>query len=157
MSEKDFLSLLKEHQNIIYKLVHLYANTEEDKKDLYQEIVLQAWKTYSAFRGDAKFSTWLYRLCLNTIFTIQRKTNRIEYTDTAKFEETYFTASGNDEVDRLYKAIRTFPETERAIISLHLDGYDNKEVGGLIGITANLVGVKLHRIKQQLATLLKNI
>ena len=157
MSEKEFLSQLKEHQNIIYKLVHLYANTEEDKKDLYQEIVLQAWKTYSAFRGDAKFSTWLYRLCLNTIFTIQRKTNRIEYTDTTKFEETHFTPSGNDEADRLYKAIRTLPETERAIISLHLDGYDNKEVSELLGITPNLVGVKLHRIKQQLATLLKDI
>ena len=157
MSEKEFLSQLKEHRNIIYKLVHLYANTEEDKKDLYQEIVLQAWKTYSAFRGDAKFSTWLYRLCLNTIFTIQRKTKRIEYTDTAKFEETHFTASGNDEAERLYKAIRTWPETERALISLHLDGYDNREVGELLGITPNLVGVKLHRIKQQLATLLKNI
>ncbi|MEO6670224.1 MAG: sigma-70 family RNA polymerase sigma factor [Ferruginibacter sp.] len=157
MSEKEFLAKLKEHQNIIYKLVHLYANTEEDKKDLYQEIVLQAWKTYAAFRGDSKFSTWLYRLCLNTIFTIQKKTNRIDYTDTAKFEETYFTTSGNDEVDRLYKAIRTLAETERAIISLHLDGYDNKEVSELLGVTPNLVGVKLHRIKQQLATLLKNI
>lgn len=157
MSEKEFLAQLTENQNIIYKLVHLYANTEEDKKDLYQEIVLQAWKTYSSFRGDAKFSTWLYRLCLNTIFTLQRKTNRIEYTDTAKYEETHFTTSGNDEVDRLYKAIRTLTETERAIISLHLDGYDNKEVGDLIGITANLVGVKLYRIKQQLAALLKDI
>jgi RNA polymerase sigma-70 factor (ECF subfamily) len=157
VSEKEFLSQLKEHQNIIYKLVHLYANTEEDKKDLYQEIVLQAWKTYSTFRGDAKFSTWLYRLCLNTIFTIQKKTNRIDYTDTNQFEETHFTNSGNDDVNRLYKAIRTLPETERAIISLHLDGYDNKEVSEVLGITANLVGVKLHRIKQQLATLLKNI
>ena len=157
MSEKEFLSQLKAHQNIIYKLVHLYANSEEDKKDLYQEIVLQAWKTYESFRGDAKFSTWLYRLCLNTIFTIQRKTNRIEYTDTAKFEETYITKSFNDEVDRLYKAIRTLPETERAVVSLHLDGYDNKEVGEILGITANLVAVKIHRIKQQLALLLKNI
>ena len=157
MNEKEFLSQLKEHQNIIYKLVHLYANTEEDKKDLYQEIVLQAWKTYFSFRGDARFSTWLYRLCLNTIFTIQKKTNRIQYTDTAKFEERHFTASGNDEGDRLYKAIRTLPETERAIVSLHLDGYDNKEAGELLGITPNLVGVKLHRIKPQLAMVLKNI
>ena len=157
MIEQEFLSQIKEHQNIIYKLVHIYATTEEDKKDLYQEIVLQAWKSYSAFRGEAKFSTWLYRLCLNTILTIRRKINRIEYTDTAKFESDYVTTSASDELDRLYKAIRTLPETERAIISLNLDGYDNKEVGELLGITANLVGVKLHRIKQQLATLLKNI
>ena len=157
MSEKDFLSRLKEHQNIIYKLVHLYANSEEDKKDLYQEIVFQAWKTYSAFRGDSKFSTWLYRLCLNTIFTIQRKTNKIEYTDIARFEEIHFSNANNYEVDRLYKAIRTLNEMERAIISLHLDGYDNKEISELIGISANLVAVKFYRIKQQLAKLLKNI
>lgn len=157
MSEQAFLSQLKEHQNIIYKLVHLYANSEEDKKDWYQEILLQAWKSYPAFRGEAKFSTWLYRVCLNTIFTIQKKTNRIDYTDTAKYEQAYATHPGNDEAERLYKAIRTLSETERAVISLHLDGYDNKEISSFLGITANLVGVKLHRAKQQLATLLKNI
>ena len=157
MSEKEFLSQLKEHQNIIYKLVHLYATSEEDKKDLYQEILFQAWKTYSSFRREAKFSTWLYRLSLNTIFTIQRKTNKVEYTDTTKYEEQLITTSSDDEKERLYKAIRTLSETERAIVSLHLDGYDNKEAGELLGITANLVGVKLHRAKQQLTTLLKNI
>ena len=62
-----------------------------------------------------------------------------------------------DEKERLCKAIRTLPETERAIISLHLDGYDNKEVSELLGITANSVGVKLHRAKQHLTTVLKNI
>jgi RNA polymerase sigma factor (sigma-70 family) len=157
VSEKEFLTRIKEHQNIIYKLVRLYATREEDKKDLYQEIVLQAWKAYSSFRGESKFSTWLYRLCLNTIFTIQRKTNRIDYTDTASYEGQLITTSVNDEKERLYKAIRTLPETERAVISLHLDGYDNKEVSELLGITANLVGVKLHRAKQQLTTLLKDI
>jgi RNA polymerase sigma-70 factor (ECF subfamily) len=157
VSEKEFLSQLKEHQNIIYKLVHLYANSEEDKKDLYQEILFQAWKTYTSFREEAKFSTWLYRLSLNTIFTIQRKTNKIEYTDTTKYEEQLVTVAVNDEKERLYKAIRTLSETERAIVSLHLDGYDNREVSELLGITANLVGVKLHRAKQQLTTLLKNI
>jgi RNA polymerase sigma factor (sigma-70 family) len=157
VSEKEFLSHLQEHQNIIYKLVQLYANTQEDKKDLYQEIVFQAWKTYTAFRGEAKFGTWLYRVCIHTIFTVKRKTNRIQYTDTDKFEECHFTTSGNDDADRIYRAIRTLKETERAIVSLHLDGYDNKDIGELIGITANLVGVKLHRVKQQLATLLKNI
>jgi RNA polymerase sigma-70 factor (ECF subfamily) len=157
VSEKEFLARIKEHQNIIYKLVRLYATREVDKKDLYQEIVLQAWKAYSSFRGESKFSTWLYRLCLNTIFTIQRKTNRIDYTDTASYEGQLITTSVNDEKELLYKAIRNLPETERAVISLHLDGYDNKEVSELLGITANLVGVKLHRAKQQLTTLLKGI
>ena len=157
MSEKEFLSQIKEHQNVIYKLVHLYATSEEDKKDMYQEILFQAWKTYPSFRGEAKFSTWLYRLSLNTIFTFQRKTNKIVYTDTMKYEDQLTSISANDEKERLYKAIRTLSETERAIVSLHLDGYDNKEVSELLGITANLVGVRLHRAKQQLTTLLKHI
>lgn len=156
MNEAEFLAQLKKHQNIIYKLVHLYAHSEEDKKDLYQEIVLQAWKTIPSFRGEAKFSTWLYRVCLNTIFALQRKENRIEYTDTARYEQQLITTSAHDEVERLYVAIRTLPETERAIVSLHLDGYANLEIGTMLGITANLVGVKLHRAKTQLATLLKN-
>lgn len=157
MSEKEFLSSLEVHQNIIYKLVHLYAVSEEDKKDLYQEIVLQAWKSFPAFRREAKFSTWLYRLCLNTIFTLQRKTAKIDYTDTLQYEAKLVTTNPSDEKERLYKAIRTLPETERAILSLHLDGYDNREVAELLGITANSVGVKLHRAKGQLTTLLKDI
>lgn len=157
MSEKVFLEQLKEHQHIIYKLVHLYANSQEDKKDLYQEIVLQAWKTYSSFRGDAKFSTWLYRLSLNTIFTITRNRGKVHYTDTTRFEEGFVSTTDWDAKERLYIAIRTLPETERAIISLHLDGYDNKEISEMLGITANLVGVKLHRSKKNLSTLLKNI
>jgi RNA polymerase sigma-70 factor (ECF subfamily) len=156
LSEKEFLAQVKSHQGIIYKLVHLYAKTEEDKKDLYQEILLQAWKTYAAFRGEAKFSTWLYRLCLNTIFTINKKTDRIEYTDTVQYADQYFVDPKGEETEQLYAAIRTLAETERAIVSLHLDGYNNGEIANMIGITANAVGVKLHRAKQQLATLLKS-
>ncbi len=110
-----------------------------------------------SFSWRCKIQHMLYRLCLNTIFSIQRKTNRIEYTDTARYEQHYASTSTTDEAERLCKAIRTLPETERAIISYHLDGYDNKEISELLGISANLVGVKLHRIKQQLATLLKDI
>jgi RNA polymerase sigma-70 factor (ECF subfamily) len=157
VGEKVFLSQLKAHQNIIFKLVHLYANSAEDKKDMYQEIVLQAWKTYPAFRGDARFSTWLYRLSLNTIFTFKRNSGKVQYIDTATFEEGVPSTTDWDDKERLYQAIRTLSETERAIISLHLDGYDNQEISEMLGITSNLVGVKLHRSKKHLSTLLKNI
>ena len=141
----------------MYKLVHLYAVSEEDKRDIYQEIVLQAWKGYSSFKGEAKFSTWLYRLCLNTIFTLQRKPQKITYGDIQHLEAHFVITGKNEDAERLYKAIRTLPETDRAIVSLHLDGYDNKEISALLGITSNLVGVKLHRAKQQLGSILKDI
>lgn len=156
MSDKEFLLQVQAHQGIIYKLVHLYAMDEEEKKDLYQEILLQAWKAYPTFRAESKFSTWLYRLSLNTIFTIQKKTNRIEYTDATLPDQQYIIDNTADDKEQLYLAIRTLSETERAIISLHLDGYDNQEIAQLIGITPNAVGVKMFRAKQQLSVLLKS-
>jgi RNA polymerase sigma-70 factor (ECF subfamily) len=156
LSEKEFLTQLQEHQHIIYKLAHLYASSPEDKKDLYQEIVLQAWKGFASFRREAKFSTWLYRLCLNTIFTIQRKVSKVEYTDTAKYADLYVVSSGDEEAERLYQAIRQLPQTDRAIVSMHLDGYDNLEIAITLGMTPNHIGVRLHRARQQLAKLLSS-
>lgn len=155
MSEKEFLSQIKTHQAIIYKLVHLYAQSEEDKKDLYQETLLQAWKGFPFFRRESSFGTWLYRVSLNTIFTLQRRTSNVHYTDTTSLEDKLVTAP-TDDAESLYKAIRTLPETERAIVSLHLDGYKNNEISELLGINGNAIGVKLHRAKKQLANLLKD-
>lgn len=157
MSEKDFLAKLKEHQGIIYKLVLLYASGTEDRKDLYQEILYQAWKSYPMFRGDSRFSTWLYRLCLNTIFTSQKKVSKIEYTDAGLEERLAGEDDSAGDSQRLYQAMRTLPETERAVVSLHLDGYSNQEIASILGITPNHAGVKFHRAKQQLAKMLNDI
>ena len=146
MSEAAFLEQVRQNQGIIYKLVGLYATDAEEKKDLYQEIVLQAWKGWPSFRQEAKFSTWLYRICLNTILTQRRKQHRIDYKDSL---ESISPAVQNKVVQQ------EDAETDRAIISMHLDGYDNPEIGDMMGISNNHVAVKLHRIKQQLSQLLK--
>lgn len=158
MSEAQFLEAVKNSQGIIYKLVGLYASDAEERKDLYQEVLLQAWRSWSSFRGEAKFSTWLYRICLNTILTQKRKVNRIDYLESLEPVEHLATDSTNhkkEEIERLRRAIRTLPETDRALISMHLDGYENSEIADVLGITVNHVAVKLHRCKQQLANLLK--
>ncbi len=156
MSEAKFLEQVRQNQGIIFKLVGLYANDAEEKKDLYQEVLLQAWKSWPSFRQEAKFSTWLYRICLNTIFTQKRKPQRVEYPTSL---ETISPAIQNsfaqqEDVARLRLAIRRLPETDRAIISMNLDGYENSEVAEILGISNNHVAVKLHRIKQQLGNLL---
>lgn len=156
MNESQFLAQVRDNQGIIYKLVSLYANDAEEKKDLYQEILLQAWKGISSFRGDAKFSTWLYRICLNTIFTQKRKKHRIVYRDSLEDISPVVPHQSvqAEESARLQLAITRLSEIDRAIISMHLDGYDNGEIAEMMGISNNLVSVKLHRIKQQLANLL---
>lgn len=157
MSEAQFLEEIRQNQGIIFKLVGLYANDAEEKKDLYQEILLQAWKSWSAFRNEAKFSTWLYRICLNTILTQKRKPSKIDFTDSLEHLSTSVQnkATQDEDVVRLRLAIRQLAETDRAIISMNLDGYDNNEIAETMGISSNNVAVKLHRIKQQLSNLLK--
>jgi len=156
LSETIFLEQVRQNQGIIYKLVALYANDAEEKKDLYQEVLLQAWKGWPAYRGDAKFSTWLYRICLNTILTQQRKKHPVEYKDSLEDIAPAIQNSSLQKEDaaRLQQAIKRLSEIDRAIISMHLDGYENSEINAMLGISNNHVAVKLHRIKQQLANLL---
>jgi RNA polymerase sigma factor (sigma-70 family) len=87
--EKDFIQTIEQNQKIIHKVCNLYMNNGQDKKDLFQEIVLSAWKGFKNFKGDAKFSTWLYRVSLNTAITFYRKEKR--QIETATYEEQYTT------------------------------------------------------------------
>ncbi len=157
MSEKEFLEQIKQNQGIVYKLVSLYAADAEEKKDLYQEILLQSWKSWKNFRNESKFSTWLYRISLNTILTQKRKASIVDYKDSLDqyTDKLQVDASNNQTIKTLQLAIRRLAETDRAIISMHLDGFENAEISATIGITNNNVAVKLHRIKQQLASYLK--
>jgi len=157
LSETAFLEQIRSNQGIIYKLVGLYATNADEKKDLYQEVLLQTWKAWPSFRGEAKFSTWLYRVCLNTILTQKRKISPIGYNDTLDGINIVIPHPGeaNQDARQLQWAIRQLGEIDRAIISMHLDGYSNSEMAAIIGITNNSVAVKLHRIKQQLINFLK--
>jgi RNA polymerase sigma factor (sigma-70 family) len=156
LDESKFLEQVKQNQGIIYKLVGLYANDAEEKKDLYQEVLLQAWKSWPLFRNESKFSTWLYRICLNTIFTQKRKKHKVDYKESLEdiSPAVQNGVAQKEDVVRLRLAIRQLAETDRAIISMNLDGYENPEIGDMLGISSNHVAVKLHRIKQQLGNLL---
>lgn len=156
-TQDEFLQLLTGHQKIIFKLVNLYATEAESKKDLYQEIVLQAWKAFPSFAGRSKFSTWLYRLSLNTIFTLKRKPHPVDLEEDITNYETIALPTTNEEnKHHLLQVIRRLNEIDRAIISLHLDGYDNSEIGEILGISTNHTSVKLFRVKQKIATLFNN-
>lgn len=158
MREEQFLEQVRQHQGVIYKLVGLYAADAEEKKDLYQEILLQAWKGWPSYRQEAKFSTWLYRICLNTILTQKRKPQRIDYKESLETVAPAVQSSvvRDEDVKRLRMAIRRLSEIDRAIITMNMDGYENAEVADMLGISNNHVSVKLFRIKQQLADLLKS-
>ena len=156
MDEASFLAQIREHQGIIYKVVQMYAVDAEEKKDLYQEVLLQCWKGLRGFRGDARFSTWLYRIALNTVLTIKRKKTVVDFTEDLPAEGAVMPEVWErEEVERLQAAIRLLSETDKAVALLFLDGFDIAEMAEVLGISAAHASVKVYRVKQRLAKRLK--
>ncbi len=157
--EKTFITLLNQHQKIIYKVCNLYMDRHSDREDLFQEITLQAWKAYGSFRGDAKFSTWLYRVALNTAITFFRKEKRkpvIYSTDVVPEQEDDVVDPLAEQVRVMYAAIGELSKIDKAIVMLYLEDYNYNEIGEMMGITANNVAVKMNRIKTRLKEETKN-
>jgi RNA polymerase sigma-70 factor (ECF subfamily) len=157
--EKEFLDLIDEHQNIIHKICLLYCRSISDKDDLYQEILLQLWRSYPSFGRKSAFSTWMYRVALNTAISMTKKFWFFNYTenlpDISVENESLLDLS--EEVKLLYKAISRLAKVEKAIIFLWLEEKSYEEIAGTIGITVKNVSVKLVRIKMKLSEIIKNI
>lgn len=150
MDEKEFLLLVKKHSGIIHKVIFLYVDDPDDKRDLYQEILLQAWKSIARFKRDSTFSTWLYRVALNTVLTHNRKeTNNKELKNSYEVKE-YETPKSSENSDRLLYAIKQLDDINKTIVMLHLEDYSNDEISVVTGLSKGNVSVKLHRIKTQL-------
>jgi RNA polymerase sigma-70 factor, ECF subfamily len=156
--KKEFTEQIDQNKGIIYKVIRLYVHHEDDEKDLFQEILFQAWKSYPRFQGQSKFSTWLYRVGLNTVLTFKRRIKLVEpHEDLSRFNVASTDGNRSDESEALYTAIRMLNEIDRMIVTLHLDGYDNEEIADITGITRNNTAVKLHRIKETLTKKLNAI
>lgn len=158
MEERTFVELIRKHSGVIHKLIYLYVDTAEDKKDLYQEVLFQAWKSIGNFRGQAAFSTWLYRVALNTILTFTRKSRTYEPLENkADMLPAEPAGTQNENSYRLMLAIRQLNDIDKTIITLHLEDYDNGEIAEITGLSKNNVAVKLHRIKDTLTTKLRTV
>lgn len=157
--EKEFTGLINQHKGIIYKVCHLYCHENEDRKDLFQEIVIQLWKAYPNFRNEAKLSTWIYKIALNTALTSLKKEGKNESNKSiseADFEIPAMESIENEHINILYQAIQQLTEIEKAIIMLYLDEKNYDEITDIVGISKTNVGVKLNRIKQKLSKIIKN-
>jgi RNA polymerase sigma-70 factor (ECF subfamily) len=156
--EKRFIDLIKEHQGLIHKVCIMYENDQDDRNDLFQEIVLQLWKSFHTFRGEAKISTWMYRIALNTAISGYRKQSRNVKTE--DLHEMHFNISenaGNDREDDFHKlqwAIRQLSEIERAMIMMALEEVPYDEIAETIGITQNNVRVRMNRTREKLRKLM---
>lgn len=156
----EFIEMINQHRGILFKVSNLYCDAEEDRKDLFQEMVLQLWKAYPRFRAESAQSTWMYRIALNTSITRLRKEKREPGRRSlvdADFEIPDF-VSGTDlngDLTLLKQAIEQLNEIEKAIIMLYLEEKSYQEISEIMGITKSNVGVKLNRIKSKLEKIIK--
>jgi len=144
---------------LIYKVCRMYAYTTADREDLFQEIVIQLWKAYPKFKGESKFSTWLYRVALNTAITgLRKKKDFIESREPTQLPEQISEENPGreEELGQLYKAIDQLNQVEKAIIMLYMEDRSYEEMEEILGISQGNLRVKMNRIKDKLRQLTKN-
>ena len=157
VTKNRFLKEVIQHQAVIYKVCRMYRDTEEDREDLFQEIIYQLWKSYPKFQGKSKISTWIYRIGLNTAMATfrQPKLKIITNASVPEHPSSIHPVDAPSRDELLFAAIRKLNEDERALIGLYLEEMTYLEIGDILGISENNVGVRLTRIKKKLKELLK--
>jgi RNA polymerase sigma factor (sigma-70 family) len=153
--EKKFLSDFEKNQNIVHKVCSIYTTNQDQHNDLFQEIAIQVWKNYSKFRGDAKFSTWMYRVALNTAISLYRKSSRSiktqDFSDVSfKIKSIDYDDTKDQQLKALYDGIRELSDIEKALIFLYLEDKPYKEIAITLGITEVNARVKMNRAKDKL-------
>jgi len=162
ITEDKFVEDINQNIGVIHKICNIYFGDADNRKDACQEILYQLWRSYPGFKGDAKFSTWMYKVALNTALTYSKKGSREVPTDmqTGNWEQL---AAGNEQqpvnerMALLYAAINTLSVTDKAITLLYLEDKSYDEMAEITGITKTNVSVRLVRINKALKEKLKNI
>ncbi|MDR0507793.1 MAG: sigma-70 family RNA polymerase sigma factor [Dysgonamonadaceae bacterium] len=150
--ENDFIMMIKENERIIYKACSFYISEFSPMEDLYQETILNLWRAYPKFRNESSYSTWIYRIALNTCISELRKTSKyrrhvqLSFSDEIAFEPDSFA----DDLKTLYRLIYSLEKLERAIILLWLEEKSYQEIADITGLSLSNVATKLKRIKEKL-------
>ncbi|MCK0162002.1 RNA polymerase sigma factor [Allomuricauda sp. F6463D] len=157
--EHRFVTELEDNQNIVHKVCSLYTNDKDSHNDLFQEITIQLWKAYPKFRGDAKFSTWMYRVALNTAITLYRKSKkRVKTQDfdsvLYKIKTTDYDDTEERQLKLMYDAVKQLGDIDKALVFLYLEDKNYSEIAETLGISEVNARVKMSRVKTKLRTIL---
>ena len=157
--EKEFLEKIEKHKGVIFKISKMYMDNFDDQKDLFQEITFQVWKAYPSFEEKSQFSTWLYRVALNTAIVFLKSEKKRSFIKNDEVENFKIVADDYDDDEekklaKLYKAIHQLNEIDKALIFYYLQDYSGKEIAENMGITEVNARVKLNRAKEKLKQLI---
>jgi RNA polymerase sigma-70 factor (ECF subfamily) len=162
--EPLFSRWLAEHGDAVLKVARAYTLTDEDRRDLVQEILLQLWRSIPSFRGRSGDLTWIYRVALNTALGWHRgeRRRRARQRPILEFDEPpeagpdgVQCAIRRELVERLHAAIRRLPKADAALVLLYLDDLSYRQIAEVLGISEGNVGVKLNRARKTLGRLME--
>ena len=149
--EQQFTKTVTEHKSTIYTVCYMFSQDADEVNDLFQEVLVNLWKGFESFEQRSDIRTWIYRVALNTCISLDRKKRR-QATARLSMDINLFEYRDEDtrQVDLLHKRIAQLQPFDRAIVLLWLENLPYDEIGQIVGITAKNVGVRLHRIREQL-------
>lgn len=149
--EQEFEQLVRRHKATIYAVCYLFSKDQDEVADLFQECLINLWKSWAGYEGRSDVKTWIYRVSLNVCVSLNRKRKRhstVPLTmDINPYEEDN---QNSQQMERLRQRINQLPPYDRAIVLLWLENISYEEIGAIVGITAKNVSVRLVHIKEQL-------
>ncbi len=156
--DQEFLAVVNRYQAVVRKVCRIYADTPEERRDLFQETLYQLWRSYPSFRGRSHVATWIYRIALNTAITAVRKKRRMpEHVpldgDFVRENTPSDDSHQDSRTDLLYRAVEMLSPVERALVMLYLEDLSYKEMANILGLSESNIGVKLNRIRSKLQNL----
>ncbi len=157
-TEKAFVDVVRQHERVIYKVCSFYVSDEYPMPDLYQEVVCNLWSAFPKFRNECSFSTWIYRIALNTCITGMRKEIRRpkNIVPAATLAESLPEPENMEEnIREMYRLINQLKTLEKAVVLLYLEEKSYQEIAEITGLTVSNVAVKLNRSKEKLKQLSK--
>lgn len=158
-SEKEFLEKIDRHKGIIFKISKMYMDNRDDQNDLFQEIIYQVWKSFHTFEGKSEFSTWLYRIALNTAIIFLKSEKRrsfIRNDDVSlyKIKEDEYNFEDEQNLKRMYECIQKLNPIDKALIFYYLEDFSGKQMAEQLGLSEGNARVKLNRAKEKLKELI---
>ncbi|KFF15326.1 RNA polymerase sigma factor [Flavobacterium hydatis] len=158
--EQEFLTRIENHKGILYKVSKMYMDNPDDQQDLFQEIICQLWKSYDSFKNASQFSTWMYRVAVNTAIVFlkkeKKKVDKYEIASENIKEDESDSDIKESQIEHFYKAVQKLEKIDKAVIFYQLEGFSHKEIGENLGISEGNARVKLNRAKEKLKDIIKN-
>lgn len=157
--ETAFLEGIEQNKQMLLRICSAYAKDQEEKKELFQEILINIWKSMASFKGKSALSTWMYRVTLNVCINAQTKLTKkkkqfvsMDSIQMTQFETPQRTAEESPLLLHLRSCIKAMNGSDKAVITLYLEELPYKEIAEITGLTENHVAVKIKRIKKKLLT-----